>query len=256
MPIEELTKSVLENAESYIGPLTTLSVPETLQALLTARLDRLPAAKPVAQIGATIGREFSRSMLAAVAQMPDTQLVDGLDALVGSGLASRRGELTNTTYAFKHALVQDAIYDGLLRRRRAEIARIVAAAESDASLGVTEPGLLGYHCAQAGLLAKAASYYRIAGGRSAERAAVGRQGYTWSEGWNSRAICRNVLIAIAWKPNFVALGRILMVARGSNDPEARTAIERAVAVCRKLGSPEMLARSLYSLGIMAEARAT
>ena len=125
--IEELTKSVLENAESYTGPLTTLSVPETLQALLTARLDRLPAAKPVAQIGATIGREFSQSMLAAVAQMPDKQLVDGLDALVGSGLASRRSELTDTIYAFKHALVQDAIYDGLLRRRRAEIhARIVA----------------------------------------------------------------------------------------------------------------------------------
>ena len=52
--------------------------------------------------------------------------MDGLDALVGSGLASRRSELTDTIYAFKHALVQDAIYDGLLRRRRAEIhARIV-----------------------------------------------------------------------------------------------------------------------------------
>ena len=82
-------------------------------------------------------------MLAAVAQMPDTQLVDGLDALVGSGLAWPRGKLTDTTYAFKHALVQDAVCDQLVRRRRAEIhARIVAAAESDASLGVTEPGLL------------------------------------------------------------------------------------------------------------------
>ena len=255
--IEELTKSVLENAESYTGPLTTLSVPETLQALLTARLDRLPAAKRVAQIGATIGREFSRSMLAAVAQMPDKQLVDGLDALVGSGLASRRGELTDTIYAFKHALVQDAIYDGLLRRRRAEIhARIVAAAESDASLGVTEPGLLGYHCAQAGLLAKAASYYRIAGGRSAERAAVAETRIYLERGLEfagNLPECpdRHRLEAEL----LIALGRILMVARGSNDPEARTAIERAVAVCRKLGSPEMLARSLYSLGIMAEARA-
>ncbi|HME25821.1 MAG TPA: AAA family ATPase [Acetobacteraceae bacterium] len=255
--IEELTKSALENAETYAGLPLLLPVPETLQALLTARLDRLPAAKRVAQVGATIGREFSQSLLAAVAQIPEEQLADGLDKLVGSGLASRRREMTDAIYTFKHALVQEAIYDSLLRRRRAEIhARIVAAAESDALLGVTEPGLLGYHCAQAGLLAKAASYYRIAGGRSAERAAAAEtrtyleRGLQFAgnlpDGPDRHRLEAELLIA---------LGRILMVARGSNDPEARAAIERAVAVCRKLGSPEMLARSLYSLGIMAEARA-
>jgi class 3 adenylate cyclase/tetratricopeptide (TPR) repeat protein len=255
--IEELTKSVLENVESYSGLPASLTVPETLQALLTARLDRLPAAKRVAQIGATIGREFSQSMLAAVAQMPEERVMDGLDALVGSGLASRRSEPTETIYAFKHALVQDAIYDGLLRRRRAEIhARIVDAAESDASLGVSEPGLLGYHCAQAGLLAKAASYYRIAGGRSAERAAVAETKTYLERGLQFAGSLpetpdRHHLEAEL----LIALGRILMVARGSNDPEARSAIQRAVATCRKLGSSEMLARSLYSLGIMAEARA-
>ena len=86
--IEELTKSLLENAESYERPSPSLTVPETLQAFLTARLDRLPAAKRVAQVAAAIGREFSQSLLAAVAQIPEKQLVDGLDQLIGSGLVS------------------------------------------------------------------------------------------------------------------------------------------------------------------------
>jgi class 3 adenylate cyclase/tetratricopeptide (TPR) repeat protein len=255
--IEELTRSVLENSESYTGPLTTLSVPETLQALLTARLDRLPAAKRVAQIGATIGREFSQSMLAAVAKMPERQLVDGLDALVGSGLASRRGELTDPIYAFKHALVQDAVYDGLLRRRRAEIhARIVGVAESDASLGVTEPGLLGYHCAQAGMLAKAASYYRIAGGRTEERAAVAETRTYLERGLEfAGSLPENPDRHHLEAELLIALGRILMATRGATDPQADSAVQRAVAVCRKLDSPEMLARSLYSLCTVAESRA-
>ena len=253
--IEELAKSVMESGTDN-PPVTSLAVPESLQALLTARLDRLPAAKRVAQIGATIGRDFSQSLLAAVARLPDRQVVNGLDQLVGSGLASRRRELTDAIYTFKHALVQDAIYDSVLRRRRAEIhARIVAAAENDASLGVTEPGLLGYHCAQAGLLAKAASYYRTAGGRSAQRAAVAEtrtyleRGLQIAEGL-PEAPDRYHLEAEL----LIALGRILMAALGSNDPDARSAIQRAAAVCRKLGSPEMLARALYSLGIVAETR--
>ena len=255
--IEELTKSLLENAEGHERPPPSLTVPETLQASLTARLDRLPAAKRVAQVAAAIGREFSQSLLTVVAQLPEKQLVDGLDELIGSGLASRRGQPADAVYTFKHALVQEAVYNSVLRRRRAEIhARIVAAAESDTALGVLEPSLLGYHSAQAGLLAKAASYYRIAGGRSAERAAVAETRTYLERGLQiagnlPEGADRHRLEAEL----LIALGRILMAARGSNDPDARSAIQRAAAVCRKLGSPEMLARSLYSLGIVAETRA-
>ena len=255
--VEELTKSVLESPDTKAGVPSLPTVPETLQALLTARLDRLPAAKRVAQVGATIGREFSQSLLAAVTRIPEEQLVEGLDELAASGLATRRGGQADAVYTVKHTLVQEAIYDSLLRRRRAEIhARIIAAAEGDASLGVTEPGVLGHHCAQAGLLAKAANYYRIAGGRSAEHAAVAE----------TRTYLERGLEHVANLPEgpdrhhleaelLIALGRILMATRGSNDPDARSAIQRAAAVCRKLGNPELLARSLYSLGIVAEARA-
>ena len=128
--IEELTKSVLENAGSYTLSPPSLTVPETLQALLTARLDRLPGGQ-----ARRTGRGNNRAriyspLLAAVAQIPDKQLVDGLDELIGSGLASLRGGPTDAIYSFKHALVQEAIYESVLRRRRAEIhARIVEAAE-------------------------------------------------------------------------------------------------------------------------------
>jgi class 3 adenylate cyclase/tetratricopeptide (TPR) repeat protein len=253
--IEELARSVLETADDA-ALAGSLHIPDTLQGLLTARLDRLPRAKRVAQIGATIGRAFSLPLLRAVADVGAEEVSSGLDELVASGLAFRRRETSDAVYVFKHALVQEAIYDSLLRRQRAAIhARIVAAAEDDASLGVSEPGLLGYHCARAGLVAKAASYYRIAGGRSAERAAVAE----------TRAHLERGLQIVARLPEepdrfrleaelLIALGRILMATKGPNDPEAGSAFQRAVAVCRKLGSPEMLGRALNSLGIVAESR--
>jgi class 3 adenylate cyclase/predicted ATPase len=255
--IEELTRSVVENVGNIATGGSLPPVPETLQALLTERLDRLPAAKRVAQAAAAIGRDFSRLLLAAILPISEEQFAVGLDELVASGLASRRGELPEIVYTFKHALVQEAIYNSLLRRRRAEIhARIVAVAESDESLGISEPGLLGYHCAQAGLLAKAASYYRIAGGRSAERAAVAETRIHLERGLQiverlTEGADRHRLEAEL----LIALGRILMATKGPNDPETSMAFQRAVAVCRKLGSPEMLARSLYSLAITAETRA-
>ncbi len=112
--IEELTKSLLENAESYVRSPPSLTVPQTLQASLTARLDRLPAAKRVAQVAATIGREFSQSLLAAVAQIPEKQLVDGLDQLIASGLASRRGKPADA-----HLCVQACSGAGSRLRQRA-----------------------------------------------------------------------------------------------------------------------------------------
>ena len=114
--IEELTKAVLETDAARDGSARALAVPETLQASLTARLDRLPAAKQVAQIGAAIGREFSHALLAAVARVPTAQLAQGLEELVGSGLAFRRGVAPDVVYTFKHALVQDAAHDSLLKK--------------------------------------------------------------------------------------------------------------------------------------------
>ena len=82
--IEELTKAVLEVTDTGSQGMA-ISIPDTLQATLMARLDRLPSAKTIAQVGSVVGREFSHVLLAAAASMPDEQLMDGLDELSGSG---------------------------------------------------------------------------------------------------------------------------------------------------------------------------
>ena len=94
-----------------------------------ARLDHFMPVKEIAQIGAAIGREFSYELIAAVAPMPQAQLDDLLVRLNELGLAYRRGTPPSSVYTFKHALVQDAAYDLLLKSRRQElhgkIARVI-----------------------------------------------------------------------------------------------------------------------------------
>ena len=95
-----------------------------------ARLDRLAPVKEVAQIGAVIGREFSHELLAAVAPLSEDELSDALDQLVHSELVFRRGTPPEATYSFKHALVQDAAYQSLLKSKRQQLhARIAEALE-------------------------------------------------------------------------------------------------------------------------------
>jgi predicted ATPase/class 3 adenylate cyclase len=132
--VEELTKSLLEGGllreeqDRYvlIGPAPSLAIPSTLQDSLMARLDRVPAVKEVAQIAAAIGREFSYSVLAAVAHHPDGRLREAIEQLVASGLAYRRGMSPDETFIFKHAFVQDAAYGTLLRGRRQQLHAAIA----------------------------------------------------------------------------------------------------------------------------------
>ena len=120
-----------------------------------ARLDRLGSAKEVAQIGAVIGREFSHALLVAVLH---GELESSLDRLVSAGLVFRQGVPPNATYLFKHALVQDAAYGTLLREPRRRLhARIAETLESQfVEVAETQPELLARHCAEAGLIEKAA----------------------------------------------------------------------------------------------------
>jgi class 3 adenylate cyclase/predicted ATPase len=178
---EEMTKAVLEaesqgTAEGLASavPFPALAVPASLHASLMARLDRLGAAKEIAQIGAAIGREFSHALLGAVAGKPEAELTLALDRLVTAGLLFRQGAPPHATYLFKHALVQDAAYGTLLRDpRRALHARIANTLEIQfTEIGENQPELLARHCTEAGLIEKAASLWEKAGQRSLERSAL------------------------------------------------------------------------------------
>jgi class 3 adenylate cyclase len=177
--VEELTKSVLESgllreADGQLileGPLPPLAIPTTLQGSLLARLDRLAATREVAQIGAAIGREFDYELLTAVAGLPDTQLRHALSQLEAAGLIFRRGNPPEASYTFKHALVQDAAHDSLLKSRRQLLhARIAAAIEQHyPETASSQPQLLAQHLAEAGLAERSARAWLDAGRLAASR---------------------------------------------------------------------------------------
>jgi len=184
--VEELTKAVLESGDHddrvaavlSAAPLPNLAIPATLHASLIARLDRLGSvAKEVGQIGSVIGREFVYNLIDLVAQRP-AELRLGLDRLVEAGLLFCRGSAPQSSYLFKHALVQDAAYGTLLRGRRQELhARVAAVLERHfADLVERQPELLAHHLTAAADTERAVDQWlkagRHAAGRSAHHEAI------------------------------------------------------------------------------------
>ena len=248
--VEEMTKAVLE-AESEgearrtaaAVPSPAVAVPASLHASLMARLDRLGPAKEVAQIGASIGREFSHALLVAVMRKPEAELGSALDRLIQAGLLFRQGVPPHATYLFKHALVQDAAYGTLLREpRRALHARIAGILESQfAEIVERQPELLARHCTEAGQVENAAGLWGKAGQRSLERSAL------------VEAIeqLTRALAQIATLPATPALRReeiklqvalinALMHVKGYGAPETKAAVEQAHLLIKQaeaLGEP-------------------
>jgi class 3 adenylate cyclase len=166
--VQELTKTILESASN-----DRAAVPATLQDSLMARLDRLGEAKDVAQIAAVIGRQFSHSLLAAVAPVSGADLEKALERLVQSEIVFPQRQALEPGYSFKHALMRDAAYDSLLRgRRQALHGRIAKALENDFPATVAEePELLAYHHAGAGNPEAASLAHERAGDLAASRSA-------------------------------------------------------------------------------------
>jgi hypothetical protein len=140
------------------------SVPSTLHDLLTARLDRLGAAKDLAQMAACIGREFDHALLASIASLTSQDLDASIRPLLDSGLVFRHGQDAHRVYSFKHALVRDAAYEGLLKRRRHELhARIAQSLANNFKSRITaHPQLLASHLTRAHLVDQALPCWRHA----------------------------------------------------------------------------------------------
>lgn len=175
--VEELTKVVLESGlleeagHQYAlkGPLPPLAIPASLQDSLMARLDRLAPVKEVAQVASVIGREFPFSLLCMVAEQQDEELCAALQQLEEAELVYRRGLPPDATYTFKHALVQDAAYQSLLKAKRQQLHARIASALSE--LG-TAPQVLAHHYAEAGLLEPAICSWAEAGQEALARSAM------------------------------------------------------------------------------------
>jgi class 3 adenylate cyclase/predicted ATPase len=244
--VEELTKTVLESGlladagDHYelSGPLPPRSIPTTLHDSLIARLDRSAPVKEVAQIGAVIGREFSHKLLGAVSPMAADQLGDALEQLVQSELVFRRGEAPEATYNFKHALVQDAAYQSLLKSKRQELhARIAQALEQQfTDAGEAGPELLAQHFTDAGLAARAVPYWRRAGelaaGRSADLEAIAHLSKGLELIGTLPATPERLDEELALR---LAIGGSLIATQGHAAPEVERTYSRAWALCDQLG---------------------
>jgi predicted ATPase len=163
--VEELTKMVLESSllrvegEHYAltGPLPSLAIPTTLHDSLMARLDRLATVKGIAQLGATIGRQFSYTLLQAVSPLEETALQHALAQLVEAELLYQQGLPPQASYRFKHALIQEVAYQSLLRSTRQQYHQQIAQA-LEAQFPETveaQPELVAHHYTEAGLNAQA-----------------------------------------------------------------------------------------------------
>ncbi len=246
--IEELTKSVVERASAPATAQPIVSIPQTLQASLMARLDRLPGAKLAAQCGAVIGREFSYQILAAVAQQPEDVLRQGLDQLVISGLVFRRGEPPNATYLFKHALVQDAAYESLLRASRSTIhSRTVKAIHQLVPhADDTCPELLGHHCAQAGLTEQAVSHYVRAAELSIARSAMEEARAHLDQGIRLIKSLPDGAARCGHEAKLLlALRTVSVITHGYGGAETASTIKRTVALARRARQDRLLIRALF-----------
>jgi predicted ATPase len=254
--IEELTKAVLEGGlldertDRYVlrGPLPSLAIPDTLQASLMARLDRLPHAREIAQIGAVIGREFPHELLAAITGRGDQDVQFALDRLTESGLIQQRGAPPQVTYLFKHALVQDAAYATLLRSRRIELhARIAGVLEERfPETAETQPERLAHHFSEAGLADPAIAYWMRAGELASRRwanleaVAHFRRGMAIVDSRNDRADGEEQEFQL-----LIAFGQALMNTRSTTDPEVADTYARARRLASQIGRPAELFKAVW-----------
>jgi predicted ATPase len=256
--VEELVKMILESGlvredgDHYVltGPLPPLAIPSTLHDSLMARLDRLATVKEVAQLGATIGRTFAYELLQAVSPLDEATLEQGLRQLVEAELVYQRGAPPHATYMFKHALIQEAAYQSLLRSTRQQYHRRIAQVFEARfpALVETQPELVAQHYTAAGCTEQAVGYWQQAGQHASERSA-------YLEAVSHLTTGIALLKTLSESPAHtqralslhIALGAALQIAKGLAAPEVEQTYSQAYALCQQVGETPELVRVLLGL---------
>ncbi len=258
--LEELTKAVLESDLivdrgdhfAFSGKTDRMTIPATLYDSLMARLDRLIPVKEIAQIGAVLGREFSHEIVAAVSPMSPQRLNDALERLVASELVFRRGSTTSVIYVFKHALVQDAAYDSILKSKRqalhAQIADVLRGRFPDKV--EKEPELLAHHYTAAGMALIAVPFWRQAGELALRRLALTEsiahiekglavnQTLPESRARDEAELAMRTVLGAAW-----------MGLRGWPAPQISETVGPALGLAKSLGDHDALVPILWGLWV-------
>jgi predicted ATPase len=256
--VEELTKMGLESGllqervERYelSGPLPPLAIPTTLHDSLMARLDRLAAVKGLAQLWATLGREFAYDLLQAVSPWNEGMLHQGLYQLVAAEFLYQQGLPPQATYRFKHALIQDAAYQSLLKSTRQQHhQRIAQVLESRFPETVeTQPELLAHHYTEAGLMAQAIPYWQRAGQCAVERSAHMEAVSRLTKGLALLAPLPDTPARARQELDLqLALGPAFSVTKGLAASEVDRTYARARALCAQVGDTPQLFPTVWGL---------
>jgi predicted ATPase len=256
--VEELVKTTLEaglvqeDAGRYVltGPLPPLAIPATLQDALMARLDRLAVVKEVAQLGAVLGREFPYELLLAVARLDEGTLQQALAQLIGAELLYQRGAPPQATYLFKHALIQDAAYQSLLKSTQQQyhqrIAQVLTTRFPETV--ARQPEVAAHHYTEAGLTSEAIDYWQQAGQQALQRSA-------YAEAMSHLTRALDLLTTLPESRARgqqelgvqMTLGMVLRATKGQAAPEVERLYTHAHALCAQVGEPWQQFRVLWGL---------
>jgi predicted ATPase len=169
--LEELARAV---GDPTPAPWRLVEVPETVQAVLAACIDRLPAsAKRLLQVAAVIGKEVPVPLLRDVAEVPEEGLEQDLQCLQACEFLDESAVVPERVYTFRRVLVQEVAYQSLLMNARQELHRQTAQALAgrSAATAVTQPELVARHYTEAGHAAQAIAYWLQAGQRALQHSA-------------------------------------------------------------------------------------
>jgi class 3 adenylate cyclase/predicted ATPase len=245
--LEELAQSVAAHGARHVARV----LPDTIQAVLTARIDQLPRAeKRLLQLAAVIGPVVPSSLLHAVSELPSTVLRQQLRELQNVEFLCQNQSQRDPTYMFKHVLCQEAAYQSLLTSARQhfhlQIARVLEKQCQD--VAATHPERVAHHYTEAGHPEQACAYWYQAGMRAinvwanAEAVSHLQRGLDLLQTLpdTPERPCRELALLIA-------LGRAMRATKGPAAPEVEQLYLRADALCQSVGTPEQTLQVLHGL---------
>ncbi|HSX79714.1 MAG TPA: AAA family ATPase, partial [Candidatus Saccharimonadia bacterium] len=251
--LEELTRSVAEQGASH----APLALPDTVHAVLTARIDRLPpVAKRVLQTAAVIGKEMPLSLLAAITRLSKEALSQSLAQLQAAELFHETCLVPESVYTFKHVLIQETAYHALLEstRQQQHLQIVQVLAERFATTATHQPAWLAHHYTEAGCAEQAIPYWQQAGQRAVDRSAHAEAITHFTQGL---ALLRTLPVTPARARQELTLQCSLgvqLATRGVATPDVERTYARALELCQQVGNTEEIFPVLYGLSRLYKKR--
>ncbi len=256
--VEELTNNVLRSSlliekEDHFelsSNMSQLGIPSTLQDSLMSRLDDLGEDKELAQISATLGREFNHELLSAVSKQDETQFQASINRLLNAELFFQQGQAPQAHYRFQHALLRETAYHSLLKRTRKKYHQRIATLIKDRfpNIAIDNPEILAHHYTEAECYNDALKYWLAAGRYAIQRSANIEASAHLNSGLAIfKKIPRSPQTSLLELALQTTLGLAIMMSKGYAAPEVEKAYARAHDMCVTISEENTIFPVLYGL---------